>query len=72
MQGDQAMIKEEVDAEDIADVVSRWTGIPVSKLLQSEKENLLHLEDELQMCIRDRHSQYNPGLYISHPYADLL
>lgn len=47
MQGDQAMIKEEVDAEDIADVVSRWTGIPVSKMLQSEKDKLLHLEDEL-------------------------
>ena len=47
MQGDKAMIKEEVDAEDIADVVSRWTGIPVSKMLQSEKEKLLHLEDEL-------------------------
>ena len=41
------MIKEEVDAEDIADVVSRWTGIPVSKMLQSEKDKLLHLEDEL-------------------------
>ena len=47
MQGDTAMIKEEVDAEDIADVVSRWTGIPVSKMLQSEKDKLLHLEDEL-------------------------
>ena len=47
IQGDKAMIKEEVDAEDIADVVSRWTGIPVSKMLQSEKEKLLHLEDEL-------------------------
>ena len=47
MQGDSAMIKEEVDAEDIADVVSRWTGIPVSKMLQSEKDKLLHLEDEL-------------------------
>ena len=47
MQGDSAMIKEEVDAEDIADVVSRWTGIPVSKMLQSEREKLLHLEDEL-------------------------
>ncbi len=41
------MIKEEVDAEDIADVVSRWTGIPVSKMLQSEREKLLQLEDEL-------------------------
>ena len=47
MQGNNAMIKEEVDSEDIADVVSRWTGIPVSKMLQSEKEKLLHLEDEL-------------------------
>ena len=51
MQGDQAMIKEEVDAEDIADVVSRWTGIPVSKMLQSEKEKLLHLEDELHQRV---------------------
>lgn len=40
MQGDSAMIKEEVDAEDIADVVSRWTGIPVNKMLQSEKDKL--------------------------------
>ena len=47
LQGDKAMIKEEVNAEDIADVVSRWTGIPVSKMMQSEKEKLLHLEDEL-------------------------
>ena len=47
MQGSHAMIKEEVDSEDIADVVSRWTGIPVNKMLQSEKEKLLHLEDEL-------------------------
>ncbi len=46
-QGDTAMIKEEVTAEDIADVVSRWTGIPVSKMLQSEREKLLHLEEEL-------------------------
>lgn len=47
MQGDKALIKEEVDADDIADVVSRWTGIPVSKMVQSEKEKLLHLEAEL-------------------------
>ncbi len=47
MQGEKALIKEEVDAEDIADVVSRWTGIPVSKMVQSEKEKLLHLEEEL-------------------------
>ncbi|WP_298651122.1 ATP-dependent chaperone ClpB [uncultured Proteiniphilum sp.] len=46
-QGGRAMIKEEVDAEDIADVVSRWTGIPVNKMLQSEREKLLHLEEEL-------------------------
>ena len=50
-QGDSAMIKEEVDAEDIADVVSRWTGIPVSKMLQSEREKLLHLEDELHLRV---------------------
>lgn len=47
LQGDSALIKEEVDTEDIADVVSRWTGIPVSKMLQSEKDKLLHLEEEL-------------------------
>ena len=47
MQGERALIKEEVDAEDIADVVSRWTGIPVNKMVQSEKEKLLHLEAEL-------------------------
>ena len=47
MQGDKALIKEEVDADDIADVVSRWTGIPVTKMMQSEKEKLLHLEEEL-------------------------
>ena len=41
------MIKEEVDSEDIADVVSRWTGIPVNKMLQSERDKLLRLEDEL-------------------------
>ena len=46
-QGNNAMIKEEVTAEDIADVVSRWTGIPVSKMMQSEREKLLFLEDEL-------------------------
>ena len=46
-QGSNAMIKEEVTAEDIADVVSRWTGIPVNKMLQSEREKLLNLEDEL-------------------------
>ena len=51
MQGDTAMIKEEVDAEDIADVVSRWTGIPVSKMLQSEREKLLHLEEELHLRV---------------------
>ena len=46
-QGSGAMIKEEVDADDIADVVARWTGIPVSKMMQSEREKLLHLEEEL-------------------------
>ena len=47
MQGSLAMIKEEVDADDIAEVVSRWTGIPVNRMQQSEKEKLLHLEEEL-------------------------
>ncbi|MCX6231403.1 MAG: ATP-dependent chaperone ClpB [Bacteroidetes bacterium] len=47
LQQDNAMIKEEVDSEDIAQVVSRWTGIPVSRMLQSEKEKLLNLESEL-------------------------
>jgi ATP-dependent Clp protease ATP-binding subunit ClpB len=47
IQGDKPMINEEVGAEEIADIVSRWTGIPVSKMLESEREKLLHLEDEL-------------------------
>jgi ATP-dependent Clp protease ATP-binding subunit ClpB len=47
LQGEGAMIKEEVDAEDIAEIVSRWTGIPVKKMAQSEKDKLLHLEEEL-------------------------
>lgn len=47
MQGSNAMIKEEVDADDIAEVVAKWTGIPVSKMLQSEKDKLLHIEEEL-------------------------
>ncbi len=47
VQGDRPLIKEEVDAEDIAEIVSKWTGIPVSKMLQSEREKLLSLEDEL-------------------------
>ena len=46
-QGDNAMIREEVSAEDIAEIVSRWTGIPVGKMLQGEREKLLHLEEEL-------------------------
>ncbi|MFH0866254.1 MAG: ATP-dependent chaperone ClpB [Bacteroidota bacterium] len=51
MQADAALIKEEVDAEDIAEVVSKWTGIPVNKMLQSEKEKLLNLENELHKRI---------------------
>ncbi len=51
MQGNQAMVKEEVDSFDIADVVSRWTGIPVNKMLQSEREKLLNLEDELHQRV---------------------
>ena len=55
MQGEKALIKEEVDAEDIADVVSRWTGIPVNKMVQSEKDKLLHLEDELHKRVIGQH-----------------
>ena len=47
LQGEGAMIKEEVDAEDIAEIVSRWTGVPVKKMTQSDKDKLLHLEEEL-------------------------
>lgn len=47
MQGEKSLLKEEVDAEDIAEVVAKWTGIPVSKMLQSDREKLLKLEDEL-------------------------
>jgi ATP-dependent Clp protease ATP-binding subunit ClpB len=51
MQGETAMVKEEVQAEDIAEVVSRWTGIPVQRMLQSEREKLLNLEDELHQRV---------------------
>ncbi|MEM7296646.1 MAG: ATP-dependent chaperone ClpB [Bacteroidota bacterium] len=47
MQGEQSLLKEEVESEDIAEVVAKWTGIPVSKMLQSDREKLIHLEDEL-------------------------
>ena len=66
MQGDKAMIKEEVDAEDIADVVSRWTGIPVSKMLQSEKDKLLHLEAELHQRVIGQDEAIEP---YPMPYA---
>ena len=46
-QGDNSLVREEVTADDIAEVVSRWTGIPVTRMMQSEREKLLHLEDEL-------------------------
>ncbi len=52
---DGAFIKEEVDAEDIAGVVSRWTGIPVSRMMQSERERLLHMEDELHKRVVGQH-----------------
>ena len=55
MQGESAMIKEEVDAEDIAEIVSRWTGIPVSKMLQSEREKLVNLEAELHERVVGQH-----------------
>ncbi|MEQ8626417.1 ATP-dependent chaperone ClpB [Ekhidna sp.] len=47
MQGEKSLLKEEVDAEDIAEVVAKWTGIPVSKMLQSDREKLIHLEEEI-------------------------
>ena len=47
-ESDRTMIKEEVTSEDIAEVVSRWTGIPLNKMLESERSKLLHLEEELQ------------------------
>src|SRR5690606_20716217 len=47
LQKDGAMLKEEVDAEDVAEVVARWTGVPVSRLLESERGKLLHLEETL-------------------------
>lgn len=47
MQGDNSLLKEEVDSEDIAEVVAKWTGIPLSRMLQSDRDKLLHLEDEL-------------------------
>lgn len=49
------LVKEEVDSEDIADVISAWTGIPVSRMMQSEKEKLLHLEDELHQRVVGQH-----------------
>lgn len=54
-QQNSAMIKEEVSAEEVAEVVARWTGIPVSKMLQSEREKLLHLEDELHKRVVGQH-----------------
>src|SRR5665647_475343 len=51
LQAGKSLIKEEVDSEDIADVVARWTGIPVKKMLQSEREKLLHLEEELHLRV---------------------
>ena len=51
MQGEKSLLKEEVDSEDIAEVVAKWTGIPVSKMLQSEREKLLHLEEELSQRV---------------------
>ena len=55
MKKGENLIKEEVDTEDIAEVVARWTGIPVSKMLQSEREKLLHMEDELHKRVIGQH-----------------
>lgn len=56
MQATKVMVKEVVDAEDIADVVSKWTGIPVSKMIASEREKLLHLENELHKRVIGQHN----------------
>jgi ATP-dependent Clp protease ATP-binding subunit ClpB len=55
MQDGRSMIKEEVDSEDIAEVISKWTGVPVTKMLQSEREKLLYLEDELHKRVVGQH-----------------
>ena len=55
LQHGEALIKEEVDSDDIAEVVSRWTGIPVTKMMQSEREKLLHLEEELHKRVVGQH-----------------
>jgi ATP-dependent Clp protease ATP-binding subunit ClpB len=55
MEKGHSLLKEEVDSEDIAEVVAKWTGIPVSKMLQSEKEKLLHLEEELSKRVAGQH-----------------
>ncbi len=54
-QADNPMVKEEVDAEDIAQVVSKWTGIPVNRMLKSERQKLLHIEDELHKRVVGQH-----------------
>lgn len=54
-QGSEAMVREEVTADDIAEVVSRWTGIPVTRMMQSEREKLLHLEEELHKRVIGQH-----------------
>ena len=54
-QGCEAMVREEVTADDIAEVVSRWTGIPVTRMMQSEREKLLHLEEELHKRVIGQH-----------------
>ncbi|MDH5599346.1 MAG: AAA family ATPase, partial [Cyclobacteriaceae bacterium] len=55
MQSEKPLLKEEVDSEDIAEVVAKWTGIPVTRMLQSEREKLLHLEDELGKRVAGQH-----------------
>ena len=60
-QGDNAMIREEVSAEDIAEIVSRWTGIPVGKMLQGEREKLLHLEEELHRRVVGQEQAIHAG-----------
>ena len=61
MQQGSDMIKEEVESEDIAEIVSLWTGIPVTKIVHSEREKLLHLEDELHKRVVGQHEAIASG-----------
>ena len=62
-----SLLKEEVSSEDIAEVVAKWTGIPVSKMLQGDREKLLHLEEELRRRVAGQDEAISPGFEYTHP-----